>query len=100
MADEQNRTSDEERIGAAWDRVGGAMGAAGEVASALFWRNIEGWNQGAAHLRDEPRAADKMGAGAGRVLAATVDSARDVWTAWSSPPFGMATDVAPTRSVF
>lgn len=86
----------------AWDRVGSAMGAAGEVATSIGRRNIDVWNAVAANVRKRNYTADDMAADAARAMTAAMDSVRDLWTVLTTPPFG-PTQQAPsveTRTLF
>lgn len=79
----------------AWDRVGRAMQAAGEVADVIVRRNIEVWSLIAENLRTSKKyTTEDWARDTSRGVTAAMDNARDMWTAVRAMPSTVA-NVAP-----
>jgi hypothetical protein len=95
---EDDRARDAARL---WDRLGSAMGAAGELGEAIAQRNLDLWNLIASNLRKSSYTADDLTADAARAMSAVMDNLRDIWTVATAPPIGpsVATGL-PSRTLF
>jgi hypothetical protein len=84
-----------------WDRLGSAMGAAGELGEAIAQRNLDLWNRVASNLRKANYTGDDLADDAAHAATTAVRNLRDVWTVATFPPVGLGDVPAlPTRSMF
>lgn len=84
----------------AWDRVGRAMGAAGEAGDSMARRNLDLWNSVAARLREGRYTRDHFTADVLRALDTAVENVRDVWAALRTPAGVLADASVPVRLMF
>jgi hypothetical protein len=95
---DNDRQRDAARI---WDRLGSAMGAAGELGEAIAQRNLDLWNQIASNLGKSRYTADDLTADAAQAMTTVVHNLRDIWTVATGPPIGPGTVPAlPSRTLF
>jgi hypothetical protein len=95
---DKDRQRDPARI---WDRLGSAMGAAGELGEAIAQRNLDLWNQIASNLGKSRYTADDLTADAAQAMTTVVHNLRDIWTVATGPPIGPGTVPAlPSRTLF
>lgn len=70
----------------AWDRIGRAMGDAGELGQAIAARNLDAWTTIASNLRKGSYTTDDAVKDAGRWTTAFFDNMRDAWAVFAPPP--------------
>jgi hypothetical protein len=71
----------------AWDRVGRLFEDVGRVTLDVYSRNLTLWGTISQGLRTSKKyGGDELARDAGRVLAAALDNADDIWTAVTRPP--------------
>jgi hypothetical protein len=95
---DNDRERDAARI---WDRLGSAMGAAGELGEAIAQRNLDLWNRVASNLSKSRYTADDLTADAAQAMTTVMHNLRDIWTVATAPPIGQSTAPGlPSRTLF
>jgi hypothetical protein len=99
--DREEERRQEREAARIWDRLGSAMGAAGELGEAIAQRNLDLWNRVAANLSKAKYTGDELADDATQAVTVAMRNLRDVWTVVAFPPVGggVATEL-PSRSLF